>query len=83
MATAVREPPSAGPLAPSTDHSLSCCGPAGFLGGNYAYGFNGNEIFEGFFGTSNPFASIVEGTSACAQRHTRDNKFGHLPELRE
>ena len=34
---------------------------AGFLGGNYAYGYNGNEIFESFFGTSNPFASIVEG----------------------
>lgn len=39
-------------------------GNGGFLGGNYAYGFNGNEIFEGFFGTSNPFASIVEAATA-------------------
>lgn len=38
-------------------------GNGGFLGGNYAYGFNGNEIFESFFGTSNPFASIVEAAT--------------------
>lgn len=40
---------------------------AGFLGGNYAYGYNGNEIFESFFGTSNPFASIVEGAQSVHQ----------------
>lgn len=38
-------------------------GNGGFLGGNYAYGFNGSEIFESFFGTSNPFASIVEAAT--------------------
>ena len=34
---------------------------AGYLGGNYSYAQNGNEIFESFFGTANPFATIVEG----------------------
>jgi DnaJ-class molecular chaperone len=39
-------------------------GNGGFIGGNYAYGFNGNDIFASFFGTSNPFASIVEAATA-------------------
>eukprot|EP01052_Picozoa_sp_SAG31_P023978 SAG31_NODE_2012_length_6668_cov_5.925407_2_plen_89_part_00 len=34
---------------------------AGYFGGFYAYSGNGSDIFESFFGTSNPFASIIEG----------------------
>jgi len=36
----------------------------GYLGGNYAYAQNGDEIFESFFGTANPFATIVEAATA-------------------
>lgn len=37
-------------------------GQGGTLGGNYAYEENGDDIFEKFFGTSNPFASVIEET---------------------
>ena len=48
-------------------------GCAGFIGGNYAYGFNGNDIFASFFGTSNPFASIVEGTPPPPDQRHRES----------
>ena len=33
----------------------------GYFGGTYEYAGNGMDLFETFFGTSNPFASIIEG----------------------
>ena len=59
--------PRAAPLATGS-HAGGC---AGFIGGNYAYGFNGNDIFASFFGTSNPFASIVEGAPRCPRSRRR------------
>ena len=38
-------------------------GEGGLLGGDYAYEEDGLDSFEDFFGTSNPYAPIVEAAS--------------------
>lgn len=39
-------------------------GSGGYFGGTYEYAGNGMDLFETFFGTSNPFASIIEVATA-------------------
>eukprot|EP01047_Picozoa_sp_COSAG01_P059577 COSAG01_NODE_7173_length_3319_cov_2.638509_5_plen_96_part_00 len=52
---------SGGNIVSGVDRAGLTVAFAGGVGGRYVYAQNGDAIFQDFFGTANPFATIIEG----------------------